>query len=154
VISRAWLVLVGALAVPLAACGSVRPSEFRIDAISNDTQEAVPCAIYVDGELQKDAAGEPLKTPASLALVFRDDPSGVHASQGVSVAVYPLMSDNGALRLPTEESSDFPPYRFDRYAQRLVRRSDARTQLFILLTNTDRKTFALPRRCAPINVGN
>lgn len=151
-ISRAWLLLAGSLA--FAACGSVRPSEFRIDAISNETQEAVPCAIYVDGELQKDAAGEPLKTPASLALLFRDDPTGAHASQGVSVAVYPLMADNGALRLPVEETSDFPPYRFDRYAQRLVRRTDARTQLFILLTNTDRKTFALPRRGAPINVQN
>lgn len=153
-IARSWLLLVSACAVTLSACGSVRPSEIRIEAISNDNQEPVPCAIYVDGELQKDAAGEPLKTPASLALVFKDDPSGAHASQGVAVAVYPLLLDNGALRLPQDESGDFPPFRFDRYAQRLVRRSDARTQLFILLPNSDRRAYSLPRRGAPVNVGN
>jgi hypothetical protein len=134
----------GALA--LAACSSAPPAEYRIQAISNDTQEQIPCAIFVDGVLQKDVAGEPLKTPVNLALTFKPDPTGVHDSDAVSIAVYPLMTDSGAQKLPQEDSSDYPPYRFDRYAQRLVRKSDSRTQLFILLTNSDRKTYALPRR--------
>jgi hypothetical protein len=135
-----------ASALMLVACGSVKPSEFRIEAISNDTQEEIPCAIFIDGEMQKDAAGGPIKTPASLKLVFKDDPTGIHTSEAVSLAVYPLMTDGGTQRLPQEDSSDYPPYRFDRYAQRLVRKSDSRTQLFILLTNSDRKTYGLPRR--------
>lgn len=147
-------VLALAAALALAACGSAPPAAFRIVTISNDTQEAVPCAIYVDGELQKDASGEPIKTPASLPLVFHPDPSGVHTSEAVSLAVYPLMTDGGAQRLPQEDSSDYPPYRFDRYAQRLVRKSDARTQLFILLTNSDRRTYGLPRRGGGISTGN
>ena len=148
------IALSAASALALAACGSVKPSEFRIEAISNDTQEEVPCAIFIDGELQKDAAGEPIKTPTSLKLVFREDPTGIHTSEAVSLAVYPLMADGGAQRLPQEDSSDYPPYRFDRYAQRLVRKSDSRTQLFILLTNSDRKTYGLPRRGAPTTVNN
>jgi hypothetical protein len=140
--------------IVLAACSSAPPSEFRIQAISNDTQESVPCAIFVDGELQKDAAGEPIKTPASLNLVFRPDPTGIHTSEAVSLAVYPLMIDGGTQRLPQEDSSDYPPFRFDRYAQRLVRKSDARTQLFILQTNSDRKTYGLPRRGMGLSTNN
>ena len=93
----------------------------------------------------------PLPAEIQTTLVYA---TGIHASEAVSLAVYPLMTDGGTQRLPQEDSSDYPPFRFDRYAQRLVRKSDARTQLFILLTNSDRRTYGLPRRGGGMSTNN
>ncbi len=143
-----------ALALSAAACGAPPPDLFQIKAISSDSQEPVPCAIYVDGERQSDPAGQPLATPAAIPLAFRPDPSGVHASAGVKISVFPLITVDGKPKLPSEGTGDpAPSFRFDRNAERVIRKSDARTQLFILLPNGDGRWYELPTRGAGVSAG-
>jgi hypothetical protein len=143
------------LALLFAACGAPPLDLFSIKAISSDSQEPVPCAVFVDGERQDDLSGQPLATPVSIAVGFRPDPTGVHESAGVKISVFPMISVDGKWKLPSEGTGDpAPGFRFDRHAERLIRRSDARTQLFILLPNGDGRWYELPSRGASISAGS
>ncbi len=144
-----------ALALATAACGSAAPDVFQVKAISSDSQEPVPCAIFIDGERQDDAAGQPLATPTSIPISFRPDPTGVHDSAGVKLSIFPLITVDGKLRLPTDGTGDpAPSFRFDRHAERVLHKSDARTQLFLLLPNGDGRWYELPSRGASVSAGN
>ena len=144
-----------ALALAAAACGTAAPDVFHVKAISSDSQEPIPCAIFVDGEQQNDASGQPLATPAEIPIAFRPDPRGVHDSAGVKLSVFPLISVDGKLRLPAEGIGDpAPSFRFDRHAERVLHQSDARTQLFLLLPNGDGRWYEMPRRGTAISAGN
>ena len=144
-----------ALAFSVAACGAPPLDLVHVKAISSDSQEPVPCAVYFDGERQDDLSGQPLVTPVSIAISFRPDPTGVHDSAGVKISVFPMISVDGKWKLPSEGTGDpTPGFRFDRHAERLMRRSDARTQLFILLPNGDGRWYELPSRGASISAGS
>jgi hypothetical protein len=141
-----------ACALATAACGAAAPDLIQVNAISSETQEPVPCAIYVDGARQVDASGAPLATPAAIAVAFRPDPTGAHESAGVKISVFPLITADGKFRLPVEGTSDpAPSFRFDRHAERVIHRSDARSQLFLLLPNGDGRWYELPSRGATIS---
>ena len=148
--SRPWLALAGSLVLmALAACGAAAPDRIRVSAIANDSDdEQVPCAVYVDGVLAQDADHQMVTTPATIPVFFRADPTSAGTSQPIQIIVYPLITKDGKLALPREGANEAPDYRVDGFARRLVRSSDARTLLFILQRNNDRKSYPLPRTSA------
>jgi hypothetical protein len=146
--SRAWLALCGPLL--FAACSAAPPEMLVIRAIQNDAEdEPVPCAVFVDGELAKDANQQMVTTPASIPVHFQPDPSQPDSSAPVQIVVYPLNPKTNPPSLPNPEAAEFPEYRVDAFARRTIRSNDARTLLFILQKNSLRKTYPLPR---PIDV--
>jgi hypothetical protein len=130
----------------VSACSSPQIAAVHVLAIANEDEEPVPCAILVDQVVQTDASGKLLQTPATVPVTFQKDPTGAYPFRPVTIGVLALVDDHGTLRLPDDAASEAPPYRF---ADRPVRPSDSKNQLFILVRNFDRKLFRLPKGTRP-----
>jgi hypothetical protein len=135
------------LLLAVAACGATPVTRIHVDAIANQDEEPVPCAILVNQVLLTDASGEPIHTPATIPVTFEKDPSGAYPFLPATIGVVSLVDDRGKLRLPNDAASEAPKYR---YAERQMRPSDSKKQLFILLRNLDEKVFRIPRARANV----
>ncbi len=125
-----------------AACSSTMTGPVKVAAIANENEEPVACAVLVDGVVQKDAGGALVQTPATIEVTFREDPTGAHPYLPVTIGVLALLDEHGALRLPDADAAEAPPYG---YAERPMRPTDTRNQLFIVVRNADKKVFRIPK---------
>ncbi len=114
-------------ALLLAACASAPPARFRVEAM--DTEEkGVPCVVLADDQVLLDEkTSEPIRTPADVAIAFRQ---GGKSAEAVKLGVRAVQVDaDGKAKVREAEDA---PYVDD---WRMVYPKDPKRQVFFLRKN-------------------
>ena len=122
------------LAVLCASCAGERVVEYRVVAIGSEETE-LPCVVFRDDEVVLDKkSNEPVVTPATVKVTFKEKDDGSGGYAGVKLGVKAVTLDpQGKIQSGAKDEEPSPYLEDSRY----LYWQDSRAQLFVLRRNKD-----------------